>query len=120
MPLVDDSTCSPAVDGIDDRTETCAGGTGTDTCHGDSGGPLVIRGRSGDPRLAGVSSWGVECGGPEPGVYAEVPAVTGWLEQRLADPEAPVPPRHDNPEDDGWFDEDDEWFDDGGWCGGDE
>lgn len=71
VPLVDDETCTDVL-GTDADGEVCAGGTGTDSCYGDSGGPLVIRTDEG-PKLAGVVSWGEECGGETPGAYAEVP-----------------------------------------------
>ncbi|MEQ1874914.1 MAG: serine protease, partial [Ilumatobacteraceae bacterium] len=46
MPLIDDGSCESALDAqdadFDPDTETCAGGTGADSCYGDSGGPLVV------------------------------------------------------------------------------
>ncbi len=79
VPLVDDDTCNRQLGGIEALTETCAGGTGTDSCYGDSGGPLVVTGTDGAPKLAGVVSWGSECGGDTPGVYAEVPTFADWI-----------------------------------------
>lgn len=83
LPLVDDPTCESlmAVEGewIAPRSELCAGATGADSCYGDSGGPLVIRNARGKPRLAGVVSWGVECGGASPGVYAEMAHFRRWV-----------------------------------------
>lgn len=83
VPLVDDATCQAAMQAEGDfirmGTELCAGGTGTDSCYGDSGGPLVITGRDGSKKLAGVVSWGIECGGATPGVYAEVPVFARWI-----------------------------------------
>jgi trypsin len=69
--LVGDEACQRQLGsegGISPSTETCAGGTGTDSCYGDSSGPLVIKGQGGAPKLAGVVSWGVECGADTPGV----------------------------------------------------
>ena len=109
VPIVDDQTCSTEL-GSDPDDELCAGGTGPDSCYGDSGGPLTIdtaRGRV----LAGVVSWGEECGGSAPGVYAEVPTFNSWIEERLADPDAPGPDRL--PADAG--EEFDEWGDDEYW-----
>ncbi len=83
VPLVDDASCNAQLD-TDAVTEVCAGGTGTDSCYGDSGGPLVIETPNG-PRLAGITSWGDECGGETPGVYAEVPAFADFLKAGQAD-----------------------------------
>lgn len=77
VPFVDDASCDLAL-GIDAAAEVCAGGTGTDSCYGDSGGPLVIETASG-PKLAGVVSWGDQCGADTPGVYAEVPNYVDFL-----------------------------------------
>ena len=82
VPLVDDASCSAQL-GIDPGQETCAGGTGTDSCYGDSGGPLVITTADGSTKLAGVVSWGEECGGNTPGVYAEVPAFSDWIADQV-------------------------------------
>ncbi len=86
VPLVTDASCSGSL-GTDGPTELCAGGTGTDSCYGDSGGPLVVNSDRG-PVLAGVVSWGEECGGATPGVYADVPGLTNWIEQNRG--EAPA------------------------------
>lgn len=88
LPLIDDGTCNAmiGVEGefISPASELCAGGAGADSCYGDSGGPLVIRNRRGKPRLAGVVSWGIECGGSTPGVYAEVSFFRAWVRAALA------------------------------------
>jgi hypothetical protein len=88
VPLVDDAACSASLD-IDAASELCGGGTGTDSCYGDSGGPLVID----TPRgtlLAGVVSWGEECGGATPGVYTEVPNFADFI--GVGQTETPAPP----------------------------
>ncbi len=77
VPMVTDAACAVDLD-TDANGEVCAGGTGTDTCYGDSGGPLVIQTADG-PKLAGVTSWGDECGADTPGVYAEVPNYIDFL-----------------------------------------
>ena len=115
VPLIGDAVCNLAVDGIDAASETCAGGTGTDSCYGDSGGPLVIRTDTG-PKLAGVVSWGTECGGEAPGVYAEVPTFVDFINSGGTDtadytPENPTSPARDEFEWDAEF-EDDEFEDD--------
>jgi secreted trypsin-like serine protease len=66
---------------VERATETCAFTPGTGSCYGDSGGPLVIRNDVGTPLLAGVVSWGLECG-TSPGVYAEVPNFVRWIGER--------------------------------------
>lgn len=88
LPLVDDATCSVQLrnegEFITPPSELCAGATGPDSCYGDSGGPLVIRNHRGKPRLAGVVSWGIECGGSTPGVYAEVAHFRAWIRSALS------------------------------------
>ncbi len=110
VPLVGDEACDSQL-GIDADDELCAGGTGTDSCYGDSGGPLTIdtpRGRV----LAGVVSWGEECGGPTPGVYAEVPTFADWIAERVDNPDAPTPERLPADAGDVEGDWNDEWLDD--------
>ena len=87
VPLLDDSTCAAALAAHefgDDASlqaarELCAEGTGEGSCYGDSGGPLSIVGEDGRPKLAGVVSWGLECG-YSPGVFTEVPAFADWIQ----------------------------------------
>ena len=43
------------------------------------------------PKLAGVVSWGDECGGDTPGVYAEVPNYLDFLATGAAAPSTPAP-----------------------------
>ena len=57
--------------------QVCAGVQkgGKDSCKGDSGGPLTI-----DGRLAGIISWGKDCGLPKtPGVYSEISYFREWI-----------------------------------------
>lgn len=122
VPIVDDDTCAAQL-GIDGSVELCAGGQGADSCYGDSGGPLVVLGTDGNPKLAGVVSWGEECAGATPGVYAEVPPFTDWVAAALADPNAVIPDAGDPV----WGEFEDEWddeWDDGSFddptTGGDE
>lgn len=88
LPLVDDDACDTMMaregEFISPASEICAGADGADSCYGDSGGPLVIRNHRNRPRLAGVVSWGIECGGVTPGVYAEVAHFRGWIRSVLA------------------------------------
>jgi len=51
-----------------------------DTCQGDSGGPLMVRDGAGNFVLAGVTSWGLECGTPGVyGVYVRLANFCGWI-----------------------------------------
>jgi trypsin len=117
VPVVDDATCEIALGGdVTATTETCAGGTGTDSCYGDSGGPLVVLDANGVPKLAGVVSWGAECGGAAPGVYAEVPALADWITSIT--PDTPPVDRTDVSGDCGIVDPDTGEFVDDGSCDG--
>ncbi|KAJ8675592.1 hypothetical protein QAD02_011378 [Eretmocerus hayati] len=62
-------------------TVLCAGvaNGSRDTCGGDSGGPLII-----DKRLAGITSFGVDCGTYSlPSVYTEVASFRQWIDDRI-------------------------------------
>lgn len=62
----------------------CAGGKkGVDSCRGDGGGPLVCySGKS--YKLAGLVSWGIECGHSDvPGVYVNVPLLVSWINDHI-------------------------------------
>ena len=64
---------------------------GKDACVGDSGGPLVVHDPvSGRMKLAGIVSWGKECGDPDhPGMYARVSAYQAWIDGRIGEPFIP-------------------------------
>jgi trypsin len=133
VPLIDDEACAIALAAedaeFDPATETCAGGTGADSCYGDSGGPMVVVAADGAPRLVGVVSWGIECGGASPGVYADVAGLGTWIASITPDTPATDRPvgtggggewdDGDWDDDEGWDDIDwywdDEYWDDGDW-----
>uniref|UniRef100_A0A1W7RA15 Serine proteinase n=1 Tax=Hadrurus spadix TaxID=141984 RepID=A0A1W7RA15_9SCOR len=62
----------------------CAGGEeGLDSCKGDGGGPLVCYRKDGSYGLAGLVSWGIDCGHPGiPGVYVRVQKFLEWITQQ--------------------------------------
>ncbi len=65
-----------------------AGADNMDSCQGDSGGPMVVKDGVGWYKVAGIVSFGVECGLPGyPGVYARVSFFEDWLDQYLVDPD---------------------------------
>lgn len=65
-----------------------AGADNMDACQGDSGGPMVVKDGVGWYKVAGIVSFGVECGLPGyPGVYARVSFFEDWLDQYLVDPD---------------------------------
>lgn len=60
---------------------------GPDSCFGDSGGPLAVPDSTvpGQYRIAGITSWGIECGQPGyPGIYTRVSSFQRWIEDRIA------------------------------------
>lgn len=84
IPINSDSVCGY---GTLPRTQICAGIRSTvsprDSCQGDSGGPFVMKDRSTNSYyLAGVVSYGVECGGR--GAYTNVVEYENWISQTIA------------------------------------
>jgi len=96
LPIVGDQECASGdqVTLAEATKMVCAGlpAGGVDTCQGDSGGPLtVVAGaETPDPAddrvlLAGIVSWGYECGAPNrPGLYTRVATLTDWITPLLA------------------------------------
>jgi secreted trypsin-like serine protease len=83
VKIVSREQCNAAYNGAIDNTMICAGANGLDSCQGDSGGPLVAV-VNGLNTLIGVVSWGYGCARPtHPGVYAEVAALRGFLDQYI-------------------------------------
>ncbi|XP_066515211.1 transmembrane protease serine 13b [Hoplias malabaricus] len=63
----------------------CAGDlkSGQDACIGDSGGPLMCEAQDDVWYLAGIVSWGVDCGRPnKPGVYTNVLHFLRWIREQ--------------------------------------
>ncbi|XP_054706614.1 uncharacterized protein LOC129216425 [Uloborus diversus] len=66
----------------------CAGGKeGEDSCTGDGGGPLVCLQEDNTYVLAGIVSWGLECGTKDvPGVYVNVQKYVNWISSSTGNP----------------------------------
>ncbi|XP_013794271.1 chymotrypsinogen A-like [Limulus polyphemus] len=74
---------------------TCAGGeSNADSCKGDGGGPLACWRKDGTYALAGLVSWGIDCGSPNvPGVYVRVAKYLDWIAQITGRPVTDYWPR---------------------------
>lgn len=88
VPFVSNEVCNQAeaYNGIIQDTEICAGlqKGGKDSCQGDSGGPLVFQ-RGNEFVQVGVVSWGDGCALEDKyGVYADVAALRGWIDNAVA------------------------------------
>lgn len=78
--LVDQSSCRKLYLMLVTKRMLCAGvvGGGQDSCQGDSGGPLIA-----GNELLGIVSWGSGCASKIfPGVYASVPDLADWIEEK--------------------------------------
>jgi len=96
LPIVGDQECadSDQVTLAEAMKMVCAGlpEGGVDSCQGDSGGPLTVDAGAETPDpaddrtlLAGIVSWGYECGAANrPGLYTRVATLTGWITPLLA------------------------------------
>ena len=85
VPIVSDAECAAGYGNLNAPNMLCAGAPtqdeanpGRDSCQGDSGGPLFIDGAQ--PVQIGVVSFGIGCGAPLPGVYAEVSTYAEWIQ----------------------------------------
>jgi len=63
------------------ESEVCAGGEeGKDACDGDGGAPLVCQSKDNRWVVAGIVTWGVDCGQVGvPGVYADVYSMLSFI-----------------------------------------
>ncbi|KFM61859.1 Serine proteinase stubble, partial [Stegodyphus mimosarum] len=66
----------------------CAGGKeGQDSCKGDGGGPLVCFRSDNSYTVAGLVSWGLDCGHADvPGVYVNVRKYINWITSKTGKP----------------------------------
>lgn len=94
MPLVDKTFCQVKYDPYGDiisQGMICAGHTSGeyDSCQGDSGGPLYYRpserlGRTAEPVLIGIVSWGRGCGATDLfGVYTSITFYENWIKSKI-------------------------------------
>ncbi len=85
VPLVSDAVCNQSGGNYANvgSVAFCAGYPQgqKDSCSGDSGGPIVIN-RGGEIVQLGTVSWGIGCARPSKyGVYADVAALSGWIDE---------------------------------------
>ncbi|XP_072948741.1 phenoloxidase-activating factor 2-like [Epargyreus clarus] len=98
LPLVDPAVCQRQLRNtrlgsnyLLHHTLMCAGGeTGVDTCVGDGGAslvcPLKVKGEMTRYAVYGMVAYGVGCGVKDvPGVYAKVPFMVEWVNQKMSD-----------------------------------
>ena len=75
--------------GVDINQVICAGGKGADTTTGDSGGPMVLINGDGEPRLMGVTSFGIGTAKDgTTGAYSRIVSSKAWLYGVIAHPNA--------------------------------
>jgi hypothetical protein len=87
VPVLDTAGCLAVVGpgrGFDAAREGCAGatssgGTAPDACFGDSGGPVT-----GDGRLVGLTSFGLDGCGNRPGFFTRLDGHAAWLAEQAA------------------------------------
>ncbi|XP_059920586.1 trypsin-10-like [Gadus macrocephalus] len=82
LPILSHADCDNSYPGMITQSMFCAGYLegGKDSCQGDSGGPVVCNGV-----LQGVVSWGYGCAErDQPGVYAKVCVLSGWVRDTMA------------------------------------
>ncbi|XP_066540006.1 complement C1r-A subcomponent-like isoform X2 [Hoplias malabaricus] len=96
LPIVEQDQCHKSIETVRATRDNvspltgnmfCAGlpEGGQDTCSGDSGSGFVMRSEH-TYWLAGIVSWGVDCGKPgRYGVYTRVSNYINWIEQTMKD-----------------------------------
>lgn len=107
VPIITDDACNAAYpvsdpNPFDVLTMFCAGDSTADTCTGDSGGPLMVP-RVDTFALAGVTSYGLECGdAAKPGVYARVGAadMNAWVRTQIPTASIAIVPGRPEPDSD--------------------
>lgn len=67
------------------RSMMCAGGeAGEDTCDQDGGTPLACKKEDGSYVVAGITSWGLDCGRVDaPGIYVDVAKFACWINDTI-------------------------------------
>jgi len=83
LTIRDDATCAAGAGfPYAGATMLCADASpsGQTSCFGDSGGPLLVDGGGGNLLVAGVTSWGLNCGSRiSPSVFADVLRLRDWI-----------------------------------------
>lgn len=82
IPVISEEECKQKFGDVITDGMICAGGPGAGSCNGDSGGPFVCPDSTGNGKLAGIVSFGVQ-GCKDSTVYTKVSHYEDWIVKGL-------------------------------------